>query len=339
MLGATTVTDGALRGSVAHADSSDDDVIARSAWASLVTSRTFEPYAEIPHEFYPGAPITQVRLDTPAPKCETWSAGAWASYELEEGILPGYVPGNLYKNPTFARAANPPFESTYTSAPEKSEIAPAGADKSPYFASECPTALSGKGVAREAGLVGQGFSVGGATSASSEEFVPSQHLITGETTTSLTDIKVGSSGLRAVDSWLKVDLGPDKEPVVSYRITLQGISGSEGGTAGGSGDVAAAGDQGIVIAGQQLPGSELVKQFNDQAAAHAKDLAQLGVYGFHLVAPKFSSDGGRYLVEAPVVDGDLWVTARKNQTGNGQGLRIGMTRFFGTYSETTPTAG
>src|SRR4051794_10852476 len=73
-----------------HADGSpsDDEVISRSAWGTYNTSRVFEPWAEIPLPFDPGSPMTDVRLGTPTPKCEARAAGYWASYALEEAMVP-----------------------------------------------------------------------------------------------------------------------------------------------------------------------------------------------------------------------------------------------------------
>ena len=157
---------------------SDEDIISRSAWGVYNTSRVFEPWAEIPLSFDPGSPMTDVRLGTPAPKCEARAAGYWASYALEEGMIPGVMAPFGYKqNPTLARAANPPYAGSYGDAPVESEVAPAGKDAGPYYHASCPTPLAGKATARHFHLSGQGFSIGAATTDTEQHFEPAQHLV------------------------------------------------------------------------------------------------------------------------------------------------------------------
>ena len=135
-----------------------------------------------------------------------------------------------------------------------------------------------------------------------------------------------------IGSYLKTDLKPDSAPVVSYKITVQGIAGSSGGQAAPS-DAVWVGN-GVVLAGQNVPAGELVAQFNEQLKAHEKDLAQLGRYSVRILAPKVETDAwNRYLIEAPVVDAGFGPKARERQTGHFQAVRLGISRFFGTYTE------
>jgi len=315
---------------------SDEDIISRSAWGVYNTSRVFEPWAEIPLSFDPGSPMTDVRLGTPPPKCEARAAGYWASYALEEGMIPGVMAPFGYKqNPTLARAANPPYAGSYGDAPVESDVTPAGKDAGPDYHASCPSPLGGKATARHFHLGGQGFTIGAATTDTEQHFEPAQRLISGVTSTDLTDVDLGSVRVQQIGSYLKTDLKPDSAPVVSYKMTVQGIAGSSGGQAA-PGDAVWVGN-GVVLAGQNVPAGELVAQFNDQVKAHEKDLAQLGRYSVRILAPKVETDAwNRYLIEAPVVDAGFGPKARERQTGHYQAVRLGISRFFGTYTEIAP---
>src|SRR5687768_8979432 len=94
-----------------------------AAWGVDTTSRVFETYAEIPHQFYPGFPTTAVSLFSPG-QCETFAAGYFAGIEIEEAIF-GAMPG--YKNVTLARASNPDTKGY----PSKAQVAPFGEQGGP----------------------------------------------------------------------------------------------------------------------------------------------------------------------------------------------------------------
>src|SRR5439155_24785001 len=115
--------------------------------------------------------------------------------------------------------------------------------------------------------------------------------ITSETTTSLTDFSVGGSlRIHAIDSYLKTVMAPGAEPKITYRITLHGVSTGAGGASTAGTDSFAVNDGGLTLAGKDVGGSDLVKQFNGQAQAHEKDLAALGRYGLRILAPKFTTN-------------------------------------------------
>ena len=316
---------------------SDDEVVSRSAWGVYNTSRVFEPWAEIPLPFDPGSPMTDVRLGTPQPKCEARAAGYWSSYALEEGMVPGLLAPVGYKqNPTLARAANPPYVGSYGDAPVESEVAPAGKEAGPYYAAACPSPLSGTATARHFHLGNDSFSIGSATSDTKQAFKVAERVISGETFTNLTDVSVGSVKIHQIGSWLKTELKPDAAPVVSYKITLQGVSTSSGGQTAGGSDTVWLGN-GVVLAGQDVPAGQLVVQFNEQLKGHEKDMAALGRYSIRILAPRVETDEwNRHFVEAPVVDAGFGPKARERQTGHFQALRLGISRFIGTYTELEP---
>jgi len=204
---------------------SDEDIISRSAWGVYNTSRVFEPWAEIPLSFDPGSPMTDVRLGTPPPKCEARAAGYWASYALEEGMIPGVMAPFGYKqNPTLARAANPPYAGSYGDAPVESEVAPAGKDAGPYYHASCPTPLAGQATARHFHVGGQGFSIGAATTDTEQHFEPAQHLVSGLTTTNLTDVDLGSVHVQQIGSYLKTGGDRFAEQWTSERYNALSLS-------------------------------------------------------------------------------------------------------------------
>ena len=295
-----------------------------AVWGVDTTSRVFETYAEIPHQFYPGFPTTEVSLFSPG-QCETFGAGYFAGIEIEEAIF-GTMPG--YKNVTLARASNPETKGY----PSKAQVAPFGGQGTPAYTAECPSPDVGHGTARNAGFTSPGGSAGSGLSETTETLDRDAQTVTSETTTSLTDLTLGGSlRIHHVSSYLKTVLTPDAEPKVTYRITVQGISTGGDGVSTAAADSFAVTDGGLTLAGKDVGGSDLIKQFNEQSKAHEKDLSILARYGFRILAPKFSTSDDGYTVEAPVMDAGLYFPARQNQTGQGQALRIGMARFTGSY--------
>ena len=320
-LGAIVIAAGTMIGFVPSAASAE---VGAAAWGVNTTSRVFETYAEIPHRFYPGFPTTEVSLYSPG-QCETFSAGYFAGIEIEEAIF-GAMPG--YTNVTLARASNPETKGY----PAKAEVAPSGGQGGPAYTAECASPDSGQGIARNAGFTTPGGSAGSGVSKTTQTLDRDAQTITSETTTSLNDVSLGGSlRIHHLSSFMKTVLTPDAEPTVTYRITLQGISTGGEGASTAAADSFAINDSGLTLAGKDLGGSDLVEQFNEQARSHEKDLAVLARYGFRVLAPKFSSDGDGYTVEAPVMDAGLYFPSRENQTGQGQALRIGMARFTGSY--------
>jgi hypothetical protein len=297
-----------------------------SAWAAEATGRVFEPYAEIPHAFYPGAPMAEVHLYSPG-NCDTWAAAYYAGVEVEEAIL---QPIPNYNNVTLARATNP--EGAVT--PTKSEVAPLGPAGGPRYLAECPLPHSGHGFARDVGFQSQNDSFAGGMSDTKASIDEATRVLVSETTTALDDLNLNGLHIQRVVSWLKTELSPGAEPKVSYRIELFGITapGKEG-SASSAPRAVALGGTGLTLSGKDVGGSDLVRQFNAQATAHEQDLAALGRYGLRILEPKVTSDDDFHTVEAPVMDAGMYFTARQNQTGQGQALRFAMARFRGSYTK------
>jgi hypothetical protein len=307
-----------LHPSVAAAESGS------AAWGVDTTSRVFETYAEIPHQFYPGFATTEVSLFSPG-QCETIGAGYFAGIEIEEAIF-GTMPG--YKNVTLARASNPETKGY----PSKAQVAPFGEQGGPAYTAECASPDFGHGTARNGGFTSPGGSAGSGLSETTQQLDRDAQTITSETTTSLNDLSLGGSlRIHQISSYMKTVLTPDAEPKVTYRITLQGIATGGDGVSTAATDSFAVTDRGLTLAGNDVGGSDLIDQFNEQSRIHEKDLSMLARYGFRILAPTFSASDEGYTVEAPVMDAALYFPARENQTGQGQALRIGMARFTGSY--------
>ena len=320
-LGTILLAAGTMLGFVPSAASADGDP---AAWGVDTTSRVYATYAEIPHQFYPGFPTTEVSLFSPG-QCETFSAGYFAGIEIEEAIF-GAMPG--YKNVTLARASNPETKGY----PSKAQVAPFGGQGGPAYTAECASPDSGHGTARNGGFTSPGGSAGSGLSETTQTLDRAARTITSETTAAVDDLSLGGSlRIHHISSFMKTVLTPDAEPTVTYRITLQGISTGGGGASTASADSFAIGDGGLTLAGKNVGGSDLIKQFNEQSRAHERDLSVLARYGFRILAPTFSAGEDGYTVEAPVMDAGLYFPARQNQTGQGQALRIGMARFTGSY--------
>jgi hypothetical protein len=320
-LGATLIAAGSMIGFVPSAASAEGG---SAVWGVEMTSRVFETYAEIPHQFYPGFPTTDVSLFSPG-QCETFGAGYFAGIEIEEAIF-GTMPG--YKNVTLARASNPETKGY----PSKAEVAPLGGQGGPAYTAECPSSDFGHGTARNGGFTSPGGSAGSGLSETTQKLDHDAQTVTSETTTSLSDLSLGGSlRIQHISSYLKTVLTPDAEPKVTYRITLEGISTGGDGVSAAAADSFAVTDGGLTLAGKDVGGSALIKEFNEQSQTHEKDLSVLARYGFRILAPKFSAGDDGYTVEAPVMDAGLYLPARQNQTGQGQALRIGMARFTGSY--------
>jgi hypothetical protein len=279
-------------------------------------SRAFETYGQIPAEATQGAPSAIVQLQGPSvTPCEA-RAGV---YDLGT-VLDEYLDLSLdvYKNPTRVVAVNPasayPTHAEYGSAP------------GPRAVADCATPEAGTASATWGGPDTGQNGVASATSRSTTSWEPGSDLIITEGSTKLGGIKLGDASIRTLESWLRVEWRPNQDPLVSYRIVLQGLFS-------GSTEVASGGGKGLVLSGQSVGGSELSKQFNEQAAAHQNALSALGRYGFHILAPRHYYDPrlrdqqpGGHIVEAPVLEGSWGFTARQNQTGHNQGMRLGLTR-------------
>lgn len=290
-------------------------------YGTVVESRTFEGYAQIPSEVSGGSPSTMVFVEDPggnAAMCESISGvydfGLLAG-EYVETILEGYQ-----HNPTRARATNPP--GTYKTKAEFTTF-PGG----PRSMSECATTRSGVASATWGGYVSKEFSFQSASSDSTNAKVEGEDLVVAESLQKFHGVQLATGSIRTMESWVKAEFRPEVEPVVSYRIVLNGIFN-------GADEVAGHGGRGFVLSGQSVGGSEVAEQFNKEAAAHEEDMKAIGTYGFRILAPRYYQDPftRRPMFEAPVLDASWGFAAREGGIGHNQGMRLGAARAGGRIS-------
>jgi len=284
-------------------------------YGMTTTSRPIEFYEHIPAEITQGSPSTLVFLENPgSPFCEDL-AGIYDLGLIIDDYLSFGIP--QYANPTRMHAANPPG-----SRPEKAEFStfPGG----PHAVAQCQTPESGLATATWGGAVNPQLTIESATSNSTSVRVPGEDAVVTEALATLHGVKLGDSTIRNFESWLKVEWRPAQQPVISYRLVVQGL-------ANGTSEVASSGGKGIVLAGQNVAGSDFAKQFNEQSKAHETALQQIGTYGFHFLEPRYFKDEvqRRDAVEMPVLDASWGFSARKGGIGEAQGIRLGLTRMTG----------
>ena len=299
---------------VAPAGATDGDTI----WKIDVWGHPYEPYAQIPEEIDAGSPGTWTQLQgAPPTRCETigtlYDSGGGGvtvdqlAYELAD---------HNYANPTKAWAANPE-----TRHPAKAAVTtfPNG----PTSQAECKSPLEGTASATWGRYLSEDFSIEGSSSDSSNKVIDDNHIVT-ESTNVVFGLKVGPLSIDKVFSWLKVEYQPSAEPMISYKIEMAGISDGQKSTG--------LGGTGIIVAGQEVPGSDLAKQFNSQAKGGQGSFKTLGTYGLRLLEPRVGYSGSqRYVVEISALDGTLGFAARQNQVGQGGGFRLGVSRSAGRY--------
>jgi len=292
----------------------------RFFYATTTESRTFEFYEQLPYEATEGSPSSSVNLDDQQnyPFCETFSG----VYDLG-GVIDEFLSlssNNVYQNPTRMRAANPPG-----TRPQRAEFNTVASG--PHALSDCKTPTSGYGTATYGGHVADQVSVQSATSETTAARADGEDTVVGETTTKFQGFKAGDVSFRQLESWVKVEWRAGQQPLVTYRMVLNGLFN-------GTSEVMLNGGNGIVLSGQKVAGSELAEQFNQQSKAHQSDLDKLATYGFRILEPKVYQDpNGRNVVETYLLESGFGLAARKgDQIGNFQGLRLGVSRVSGLVS-------
>jgi hypothetical protein len=302
-------------------------------------SAAVEEYALIPRYLPGGVGYSQLDLvhDVGATegKCEARGAGYYLGEELEEGVLgagaappdAGDVSGG-YKNPTLSRAAAPNLDPSGNALstpgvrnyfPPGNEIVPIPhKGDGPRWTADC--ASDTKGTASGYQFDGSGFKVAGSTS--SGEVDKSDGSYTGTARSLIQGIE-GAGNLDAISSSMQVTNKPGREPKITYRISF-----FDSETADSS-----LGRNGFVVSGTDIPASEFVAQFNAQAKSVSGALEAIGPLGFQLLAPSVgeSTDGGRFEIVAPVIQGVAGSHLRDGTAGQEAGLRFGSTAFTGIY--------
>lgn len=301
----------------ATAQTSDDEAL-KSSWSTTMEARGVEAVANIPVAIVAGLPEASIDIYAPPTRCEATAAVYYAGSLAETAVL-----GNtgLYYNRTAALAKNPPTDAKQIGgAPErreKVEFAPTTAAGGPYALAECPGRSNGQAVSRMNGVSTPGLTIGTSFAESTERV--DKDTIFGEAVSGLFNVKVGDAlSIRSVHSTLKAEHQAGQEPKFTYTLSLVGIS--NGGT------------DALTISGKGT-GAEIVKQFNEQAAANKEAFAALGTYDVFISEPRAFHDDryGKTVFEAPAINLGAGIAARKGTAGDYQAVRFALTRYTGAH--------
>jgi len=301
----------------ATSDDEFDSYKVGHSWGARIEGRGYGPFARIPYEAAAGTPYTRAELASVPGRCFTIASLFYGDQYGEEFVNEGTTGRG---NPGEARAENPP---QVRNGP-KAEVAPMGAN-GPHATADCSSRSESRAFATYGWNGDDTNHVATTTTKSTNVLDTVTDTILAETLVTLEDVLVGGVHIERVESWLKVDHTASKEPLVSYRLALFGVNS-------GGQNLAGAQDKGVVLAGANLAGSEVYKQFQDQANAHGNDIAQLMTYRIRVLAPKVSYDKVEYTIQAPVFEADEHNTPRKETQGDSFGFRLGEARYVGAHN-------
>jgi hypothetical protein len=284
-------------------------------WSAKFEGRGYAPFVRIPYEVLPGWSYSRTEVTSLPGRCFGYAAPFYIDEIGEEFVQQDLSPSGS-QNPT-ARAENPENVKNQ----KKGTWPPGGGVEHGIRATaECPSKLSGKTIATWTDVGDNQNHLGVSTSKTNATMDTAKQLLTGEASGVLHDVTVGSLSIDRVESWLKVDMAPNGQPVVSYRLGLFGAH-----------KPGASSEQGVVLAGNNLVGEEVARQFKEQVNQHGKDLAQLGSYQINVVSPTVTNHGNYYFVQAPVFEVDIQDEYLKDRPGESFGVRLGETRFSGIH--------
>lgn len=303
-----------------------------SSYILTLRAGAVEPYAIIPRDLPTDIGFSYVDLvhdiGMKQGRCEAWGAGYWLGTEVEEGVLGlGAAPPDAgdvskgYKNPTTSRQVRPDLSPP--DAPSQSDrtpAIPASGNAGPNWVATCDHDAKGSGTGETADFAGATFV--GSTSAAEVNKVTGVY--NGIARAYIQDLEIAGRFV-TITSLMQVKQTPDTKPVITYRLSFLdgGVDGNNYGL-----------DQnGFTVAGTNVPADQLVEQFNQQAAQGAGAIAALGPYGLSLLAPHVgkSTDGDRFSITAPVIQGKAGLKVREGTIGQEQGLRFGAVTFQGAY--------
>jgi hypothetical protein len=297
-------------------------------WGGFTEARALAPRWGLPYELEPGIPFTRVFQDAAPGHCEAYGN---VYYESEGGSEGFFETTGKYKNPAQVRV----FYPAAAGESSKGQLAPVSPEAGPAAVAECVSQTDG---AAQATFAGAGTAPGRVDVASTESAArldPATETWVQESTARFRDLRAGD-GLRlsAFESWLKVETRPDSDPVISYRLSLDGV------TAGGQPLLGADQTKGVTLSGNALVGPDVVQQFKTQVQAHHDTLEALAQYGLRLFEPTVTKDGRVFLIHSPVVDAELRPTARQGQVMEFVGYRFGSIRTRVTFTRlATDTTG
>ena len=299
----------------------------RTTYDTTIGSSAFGVYEKIPGLLQQGVAFSSVRVRkdyySGQGECESFGAGYWLGYALEEGVLgdqasPDEAPPIVsYKNPMHARATYPPSS-------RNTEPVPPSTPAGPHWTAECAS-KEGSGNGTFTHLTGPGgLTVGNAVSESSNVADVGSRAVVSETFTALTDLRIGNVSVGVMSSDFDVETDMDtNEALVSYEIRV-------GDVTNGADTVLGSGDDGLTLAGTNVPSSNLHEQFNDQVGQQEDAVKQLGTVGLQILEPQVGESGNIITILSGAVSVTNTVTPRQGLIGGDQGLNLIESRFTNT---------
>ena len=282
-------------------------------WLSFADARPVSPFFGIPGELRPGAPFARSYLDASPGRSECFASLYYPDEVVEEGVL--QTTGH-YENRTMARTNNPDV-----GAGTKKEVAPFGM-AGPHAVTENPTrtecfseAASAVTPAPEA-MVDGGF-------ARTHAVFDGDKVLTDEAISRVAGVTAGPIKIAFMETQLKLEYILDAEPVITYKVTIAGVSN-------GAESVVGFGDKGITLAGEKVAGREFVDQFNSEVAkAGATFKEQAWADYIQIVSPvvQKDDDGGVH-VTGPALEIGQVNTSRQGQGGSHFGVRLGYASVY-----------
>ena len=282
-------------------------------WLSFADARPVSPFFGIPGELRPGAPFARSYLDASPGRSECFASLYYPDEVVEEGVL---QTTGQYENRTMARTNNPDV-----GAGTKKEVAPFGM-AGPHAFTENPTRTECFSEGASAVTPAPEVMADGGFARTHAVF-DGDKTLTDEAISRVTGVTVGPIRIASMETHLKLEYILDAEPVITYNVTIAGVSNA--------GDpIAGFGDQGITLAGQKVAGRELVDQFNSEVAkAGATFKEQAFADHIQIVSPvvQKDDDGGVH-VTGPALEISQANTGREGQGGSHFGVRLGYASVY-----------
>ena len=282
-------------------------------WLSFADARPVSPFFGIPGELRPGAPFARSYLDASPGRSECFASLYYPDEVVEEGVL--QTTGH-YENRTMARTNNPDV-----GAGTKKEVAPFGM-AGPHAVTENPTRTECFSEAASAVTPAPEVMADGGFARTHAVF-DGDKVLTDEATSRVAGVTAGPIKIASMETYLKLEYILDAEPVISYKVTIAGVSN-------GAEQLVGFGDKGIALAGQQVAGREVVDQFNSEVAkAGATFKEQAWADYIQIVSPvvQKDDDGGVH-VTGPALEIGQVNTSRQGQGGSHFGVRLGYASVY-----------
>jgi hypothetical protein len=311
----------------------------RLGYTQVLRAGAIETFADIPRRLPQDVGYSRVVLDKDvndaSPSCQAQGAGYFLSEEVEEGVIKGGAA-------PIAEGQTQSDASPYTNVTESKRVRPVGgagdsnasdadpafpsAGNGPLWTSACRDDMT-SGTATGDLVNASGLHFAGSTSTATVD------RRTGVFTATARAYVVGLEGaLDSVSSLFQITYRPgsfDKptEPMVTYRMSFFNSDASKSGFT----------NEGFTLGGTQIPASDLVNQFNQQAAQFASSAQSFGPVGFRLLAPDVypDQDSGRETITAPAAVGNIGFATQAGSVGQNFGVRLASVTWTG-YSVYIP---